>query len=110
MAYHIVIESPAVREARIRASLQASIETQPFYDFRGQTMALKVVRLPIDLPIYRMENFRTFTEQRSYIARESKPADFFLSGQENESVQQIQHDILSGLARRGRADSVVPII
>jgi len=110
MAYHVIIESPAIREARIRASSQASDETQPFYDFRSQTMALKVVRLPINLLLYRMENFRTITEQRAYIAREGKPPDFFLAGQENESVQQIQHDILAGLARRGRADSVVPII
>jgi len=33
-----------------------------------------------------------------------------LAGQENESIQQVQHEILAGLARKGRAESVVPVI
>ena len=106
MTYQVKIESPAVREAKIQASIQASSETRDFYDFRNQKSQLKLVRIASDLLVYRMENFRTYIDQRSIIIREGKAADFFLAGQENESVQQLQHEILAQLARKGRADSV----
>jgi hypothetical protein len=110
MTYQVKIESPAIREAKIQASVQASTETRDFYDFRNQKTQLKLVRIASDLLVYRMENFRTYIDQRSIIIRDKKPADFFLTGQENESVQQLQHDILAQLARKGRADSVTPVI
>lgn len=59
-----------------------------------------------------MENFRTYIDQQSYIRREGKRSDFFSSGQENESIQQLQHEILAQLARKGKSDAetVVPVI
>jgi len=108
--FKIKIKGPTIREAHIRNSVQTSTETQEFYDFRNHRTDLKRIRIAEDLLLYRMENFRTFTEQRAYLLREGKPTDFFLSGQENESVQQVQHEILAQLARKGRADSVVPVI
>jgi hypothetical protein len=110
MTYQVKVESPAIREAKIQVSAQASTETRDFYDFRNQKTQLKLVRIANDLLVYRMENFRTYIDQHSYIIREGKPLDFFLSGQENESVQQLQHEILAQLARKGRADSVAPVI
>jgi len=71
---------------------------------------LPIVRVPIDLLIYRMENFRTFSDQAEYMVREHKDSDYFKTGQENESVQQVQHEILVKLAEKGKANSVVPII
>lgn len=70
---------------------------------------MPVVRISIDLPIYRMQNFRTFTDQTEYIAKEDLPHDFFLAGQEVESIQQIQHEMLAKLAQKGVSDSVAPI-
>lgn len=110
MTYQIKMETPAIREAKILASLQASTETRDFYDFRNQKTQLKLVRIATDLLVYRMENFRTYIDQHTYIMREGKPADFFVAGQENESVQQLQHEILAQLARKGRADSIAPVI
>jgi hypothetical protein len=110
MTYQVKMESPAIREAKILASSQTSTETRDFYDFRNQKTQLKLVRIASDLLVYRMENFRTYIDQHTYIIREGKPADFFLSGQENESVQQLQHEILALLARKGRADSIAPVI
>jgi hypothetical protein len=110
MTYQVKMESPAIREAKILASLQASAETRDFYDFRNQKTQLKLVRIASDLLIYRMENFRTYIDQHTYIIREGKPADFFLAGQETESVQQLQHQILAQLARKGRAESIAPVI
>jgi ParB-like chromosome segregation protein Spo0J len=110
MTYQVRIESPAIREAKLQASVQASSETRDFYDFRNQKTQLKLVRIASDLLVYRMENFRTYIDQHSIIIRDQKPTDFFLAGQENESVQQLQHEILAQLARKGRADSVTPVI
>jgi hypothetical protein len=80
-----------------------------FHEFRNQLMRLPVVRLPIGLPIYRMENFRTFTDQAEYLAKESLPSDYFSSGQEIETVQQVQHGTLAKLATKGVADSVAAV-
>jgi DNA-binding Lrp family transcriptional regulator len=110
MAYKVKLISPAEREARIRASVTASTQAEDFYDFRSEKTALKVIRIDAGLPIYRMENFRTFIEQKEFTVREGKPADYFQTSQENESVQQLQHEILAKLARTGRADSIAPVI
>jgi hypothetical protein len=110
MSFKVRVKPPNEREATIRAAAAASNEYRDFYDFRSQKMRLPLVRLAEDLLLYRMENFRTYIDQRSYIIREKKPANFFLTGQENEGTQQIQHDILAELSRQGRADSVTPVI
>ncbi|WEK43279.1 MAG: hypothetical protein P0Y64_18490 [Candidatus Sphingomonas colombiensis] len=110
MTFKIKIKAPATREAQIRSSIAASQEKQDFYDFRHERTELPRVRIPQDLLLYRMENFRTFTDQQEYLAKEALLANFFHAGQENETVQQIQHGLLATLAKRGRADSVVPVI
>ena len=110
MTFSVKIKSPTIRETQIRSSVLSSTDTLDFYDFRNCKTDLKRIRISEDLLLYRMENFRTFTEQKAYLLRENKAADFFLSGQENESVQQIQHEILAQLSRKGRADSIVPVI
>lgn len=110
MTFKIKIKAPAIRESQIRSSIAASREKQDFYDFRHERTELPRVRIPQDLLLYRMENFRTFTDQQEYLAKESLSPSFFHAGQENETVQQIQHALLSKLAKQGRADSVVPVI
>jgi hypothetical protein len=57
-----------------------------------------------------MQNFRTFSDQAEYIAKEGVATDYFQAGQEIESVQQVQHEMLAKLAERGVADSVAPIV
>lgn len=110
MDYKINLIDKAEREARIKRGLESPSASETFYDFRNTKMELKVIRIPIDLPIYRMENFRTFSEQSNFITREKKSPEYFTTGQENESVQQVQHEILARLAEKGKASSVVPII
>ena len=110
ITYNVKTLSVAEREAKICAAVEASRETRDFYEFRGQLQKLPLVRLAENLLLYRMENFRTYIEQREYILREKKPQGYFSTGQENESVQQIQHEILAKLARQGRSDTVVPVI
>jgi len=110
MTFKIKIKAPALRDSQIRSSVAASREKQEFYDFRHERTELPRIRISQDLLLYRMENFRTFTDQQEYLAKHNLPENYFQAGQENETVQQIQHGILAALARRGRADSIVPVI
>jgi len=110
MKFAVKVKPPAIREEIIRKALDASTETERFFDFRNAETRLKRIRVPEDVLVYRMENFRVFTEQQTYLAREHKPETFFSTGQENVSAQQVQHDILAILARKGEGDSVVPIL
>ena len=56
-----------------------------------------------------MHNFRTRTAQLKYIHDHKKPADFFSAGQDNESTQQAQHEMLLVFAKEGRSGSISPI-
>ncbi len=109
MPYEIRLTAPAEREATIAKALQSASRKTPFYHFRGKVYELPEIRIHIGLPIYRMENFRTYTTQHEHAAKEKLRADYFLSGQEVESVQQVQHELLFNLAKKGVADSVVPV-
>jgi hypothetical protein len=67
--------------------------------FRGKMKDCSVIRIPIDLPIYRVKNGRTQVEQLLFIKDKGKPADFFITGEENNSVQLFQHSFLISLAQ-----------
>jgi hypothetical protein len=110
VSYKVTIVSRAEREARIKKGLLAPVGNLPFHDFRNTSAMLPEIVLGIEVPIYRMENYRTFTDQREYILKDKLSSNYFTVGQEIESVQQVQHDLLAALARRGVAGSVVPII
>lgn len=110
MTYIISIISPPEREALIRKAVLASSKKEDFYAFRSTRNELPVIRIPLGLVMYRIENFRTFTDQKEYISNEGKTADYFSKGQEVESVQQIQHSILASLANKGKDASLIPVI
>lgn len=110
MTYIMKVVPRADREAMIKKHLESPQREEDFYDFRSQKTKLKVIRVDINLPVYRMENFRTYTDQREFIAKEKLDADHFLKGQELQSVQQQQHEILKKLAAKGKSGSVIPII
>lgn len=111
MKYKIELVAPVTREATIAAKLNTSPPppTREFYGFRNRKWELPLISVPIGLPIYRMANFRTFTDQRDFIADEQRPADYFSNGQESEAVQQDQHKLLHRLAEKGKAESVVSV-
>jgi hypothetical protein len=110
MTYKIDLKPRAEREAMIAKRLENSGEFgETIYDFRSDSFRPKVVSLPIDVPVYRMENCRTFSAQQTEIAREGLAKDFFEKGQELTDAQQAQHEILAKLAKQG-TESVTPII
>ena len=98
MTFSVKIFPRADREAMITKHLTSPQGEEDFYDFRSQKTKLKVIRVEINLPVYRMENFRTYTDQREQIAKEKLDSDYFLKGQELQTVQQKQHEILKKLA------------
>ena len=111
MKYTVHIQGRSQREALIAKGVAAAqpVDIYDFHEFRNRPYKLPVVRLPIDLPVYRMQNFRTFTDQAEYVVKEGLSPDFFSSGQEVESVQQVQHETLARLALKGVADSIAPV-
>ncbi|HEY3974113.1 MAG TPA: hypothetical protein VGM18_13990 [Candidatus Sulfotelmatobacter sp.] len=72
--------------------------------FRDQPEQLPVVRLPIDLLLYRMENGRTGKAQEEYIRRNKLDENYFVSGEEDEEAQMVQHALLLEIAKDPRAD------
>jgi len=109
MTVEISIKPRSEREALIAKRIESSKEhAQPIYDFRGDTLYPLVVSLPIDVPVYRMANCRTFSAQQSVIAKQHLAVDFFEKGQEFAQAQNAQHMILAKLSQRGTS-SVTPI-
>lgn len=108
MSFSVRVIPRADREAMIKKHLESPQGEEDFYDFRSEKSKLKVIRVDINLPIYRMENFRTYTDQKEFVAKDELDADYFLKGQELQSVQQKQHDILKKLSET-RKGSVPPI-
>ena len=109
MNYSIRIVPRLERLAVISERYSASTDQgEPIYDFRGGVLKPKVISLPIDLPVYRMENCRAFSAQQTEIARGGLDKSFFEKGQEVLSAQTAQHRILAELARKG-TESVTPI-
>lgn len=66
--------------------------------FTGQNMDLPILRVPISLPKYRLDNGRTASAQEEYLARNlGTERDFFVSDPERIDVQTAQHALLSAV-------------
>ncbi len=67
-------------------------------DFMDTRLTLPVLRVPINLPKYRMLNGRTASAQEEWLAKHpDKPADFFRQDPESDEVQRVQHELLAKL-------------
>lgn len=110
-SYEVNVKPAHERKNLIAALVVTPIGgTQPTFEvYEGQRTLLPVIRLPLDIPVYRMANARTQTEQLAYIAKHKAAANFFEIGQENQEAQQAQHDILTKYASASTG-SVKPII
>lgn len=68
--------------------------------YRGKMKECPVIRIPIGVPIYRMKNGRTQVEQILYLkAHKIEESSYFEDGEENSSVQHIQHGFLLKLSK-----------
>lgn len=111
MAMYIVnVKGPHDRQTLIAQAAAVTHDKFTLYEYQNKRNDLPVVRLDVGVPIYRMANFRTRTAQLKYVRERSTAEDFFSAGQENESAQRRQHEILVAFATRGRSSSVTPIM
>lgn len=108
MRYEIKLVPRSERDALIQKRLEATTDTGILWDFRGEKSELKIVRLPVDTPVYRMDNCRTYSEQQEAIAN-GLDKNYFTKGQELSTAQSSQHAILVKLAKK-EAISVSPIL
>ncbi len=107
--YKVIVRPQHEREDIVNQGLANRKETIDFFEYQNDKTKLHVIRVSIDIPIYRMANYRTRIEQLKYVRDNNKHSEFFINGQENESAQQAQHNILVEFSKQGRATSVSPI-
>lgn len=110
MNYKIEVTPRSEREVLIDKRIKnASDFSYVVYEFRGDKVNLPVIHLPIHLPVYRMDNCRAFSAQQTEIATKGLDKNFFSKGQELNSTNQIQHNILVRLANEER-QSIASIV
>lgn len=69
--------------------------------FKGLPHDFAILRVPINLPKYRLSNGRTASAQEEYLATHSnRPRNFFDQDSELLEVQEIQHELLMPLAKQ----------
>jgi len=69
--------------------------------FQGKTIDIPIIRVPIDLPKYRMVNGRTASLQAEYLAKNPKErADLFSGDPELWEAQEAQHNLLIHLTKQ----------
>lgn len=69
--------------------------------FQGKTIDIPIIRVPIDLPKYRLANGRTASLQSEYLAKNHEARyDLFSGDPELWDAQEAQHQLLVQLARQ----------
>ncbi|MCI1006842.1 hypothetical protein [Herbaspirillum sp. C7C8] len=109
MALKIRVKDIAQREEHINLHIEQSKETVSFHGYQGRSLPLPKIRIASDYLVYRMANFRTQTAQLRWLRENAdRTADYFSTGEENASTQQVQHVLLLELSRKG-TQSITPI-
>lgn len=68
-------------------------------EYRGKYRPLKIIEVPIELLVYRIENIRTKSLQKQWLVTHPDCAkDFFVTAPGSIEVQEAQHQILMSLA------------
>jgi hypothetical protein len=108
--YKTIVQPRHERGHVIEQQLATPVREVTSYDvFDSTQTTLRVVRVSLHLPIYRMANGRTATQQLAYIRESEVPDNYFKNGEENEVVQQTQHEILTVFSKEGK-EQITPII
>ena len=75
MVYKIKVVPKHEREAQIVRCCGATTDRAAFYEYQNAAQQLSVIRVPIELPIYRLANGRTRTAQLKYIRQHQSAAN-----------------------------------
>lgn len=108
MKYKVKVTPKHERESIIATASTSPIEKTTFHEYQNSSQQLPVIRVAIELPLYRMANGRTRTEQLKYLRQHNLAPTFFSAGQENQEAQQAQHILLEQFSREG-SNSIIPI-
>lgn len=91
---------PDRREEFRKLSEQPTGETWRVDGFKGGTVSLPILRVPLNLPKYRISNGRTASAQQEWVSSKHLQTDFFDGGDpELEDVQIAQHHILLSMVK-----------
>lgn len=88
------------RESFIAREREKKITKTLAVHYKNKTIELPVITVPINLPIYRIENIRTKSLQIEYLVQHpEKDKNFFKVDTGSMEVQEIQHDLLYKLSK-----------
>jgi hypothetical protein len=89
------------REELLKLLTAEAAGSERIPDFQGQALTtLKVIRVPINLPKYRIANGRTASAQQEHVATHGLPIDYFENADADlEELQIAQHNLLLGMIR-----------
>lgn len=88
------------REEEFRKLREATNLPTDRLTFQGQVRDFPIMRVPINLPKYRLANGRTASSQEEWLAMHGGRSDYFESDPELLEVQAVQHKLLLELARQ----------
>jgi hypothetical protein len=88
---------PIKRKEDIKKLAEESKQIFPVF-FRNENIHISVIKVPIELPVYRLSNGRTLSFQEEYIFQYEKVSDFFTRDLNSPEAQMAQHDLLRKLA------------
>jgi hypothetical protein len=88
---------PIKRKEDIKKLAEESKQFFPVF-FRNESIHIPVIKVPIELPVYRLSNGRTLSFQEEYVFQYEKDLDFFTRDLDSPEAQMAQHDILRKLA------------
>ena len=100
----ILGKSLAVREEKIKDWRRGGLSKRkmPVYISKNKTILVDVYDVPLDFPIYRLDNIRTFSDQESHLAKhKDMPKDFFKDPECREALA-LQHRFLFNIANSGK--------
>jgi hypothetical protein len=64
---------------------------------KGTLRNFEVFVVPLEVPVYRLDNGRTLMDQQEYLVKNDKPADFFTKDPDSLEALQAQDDLLRGM-------------
>jgi len=107
--FKVNVEDINKRKRIIRENLKHKPDYKGPFQIKGQYKNCPVVHLDIKIPVYHLNNGRTREGQRTYIIQNNKSDKFFENGQENNSQQRIQHNILYKLSQDSTANIFIEL-
>ena len=97
MEYTYLFGYPNVRRSIDISESLKDMQTGEKYqvNYRGKYRPLPVIEVPIELPVYRIENIRTKSLQKQWLALHKElPRDLFVNDPFSIESQEAQHQIL----------------